>query len=70
VRNLVFVRSDLCIEEPEAICHLMHVLWLTLDLLNPEPAQDLADASENRFSQLKSGLKRLFIEKIISKEQV
>ena len=27
VRNLVFVKSDLGMDDPEAICHLMHILW-------------------------------------------
>ena len=36
VRNLVFVRSDLRIEDVVATCHIMQVLWKTLDLLNNE----------------------------------
>ena len=70
VRNLVFCRSDLGIEEPEGICHLMHILWLTLDLLNMESSEELSEASDLRFAQLKGGLKRLFSERIITKEQV
>ena len=70
IRNLVFVRSDLGIEEPEAICHLMHILWLTLDLLNGEQSDDLEEASAVRFAQLKNGLKRLFSERILTKDQV
>ena len=70
MRNLVFVKSDLGIEEPESISHVNQVLWLTLDLLNGSPSQDLSEATENRYNQLKGGLKRLFAEKILCKDQV
>lgn len=48
----------------------MQVLWKTLDLLNKNAPMDLQQASQIRFTQLKMGLKRLFDQKIISKNQV
>lgn len=57
-------------EDNEAICHLMHILWQVLGLLDSEPTGDLNAASENRFTLLKGGLKRLFSERMITKEQV
>ena len=36
VRNLVFIRVDLKIEDPDACSHLMQALWKTLDLLNSD----------------------------------
>ena len=60
VRNLVFIRCDLKIEEPDACSHLMQCLWKSLDLLNSEAATELAEASQNRFVILMDALKRLF----------
>ena len=72
VRNLVFIRTDLKVSEPDSVSHLMQVLWLTLDLLNKSttPTSDLGQAQQSRFIQLKTGLKRLFDQKIINKDQV
>ena len=48
----------------------MQVLWVTLDLLNMNAPVDLNQAQQNRFIQLKNGLKRLFEQRLINKEQV
>ena len=48
----------------------MQVLWVTLDLLNMNSPVDLNQAQQNRFMQLKNGLKRLFEQRLINKEQV
>jgi len=48
----------------------MQILWKALDLLNKSAPMDLQQASQTRLVQLKTGLKRLFDEKILSKEHV
>ena len=70
VRNLVFIKSDLCLDQPDAVSHVMQVLWKTLDLLNPEASTSLTEATQERYMQLRNGLKRLFEEGIVNKEQV
>ena len=70
VRNLVFIRSDLQITNDDTASHLMQVLWKALDLMNNDPPMQLDQASQNRFIQLKNGLKRLFEQKSITKAQV
>ena len=70
VRNLVFVKSDLGIETPEAISHVMQVMWKTLDLLNADASDNIATATQERYTQLRNGLRRLFEEKFINKDQV
>ena len=36
VRNLVFVRTELRINDPDTTSHILEALWKTLDLLNEE----------------------------------
>ena len=48
----------------------MQVLWKTLDLLNPDASANLSEATQERYMQLRNGLKRLFEEGIVNKEQV
>ena len=36
VRNLVFVRTELSINDPDTTSHILQALWKTLDLLNEE----------------------------------
>ena len=70
VRNLVFIRSDLHVTNDDTVSHLMQILWKALNLLERDTTMDLSEASQNRFTQLKNGLKRLFEMKNISKSQV
>ena len=52
VASLVFAKSDLQIENFDAICHVVQVLWKTLDLLNMDAPMDLREATQLRNSIL------------------
>ena len=54
----------------DSIAHVMHVLWKTLDLLNANRSENVADQSGMRYEILQLGLKRLFEEQILTKAQV
>ena len=70
IRNLCFIKSDLGILDHDTVAHIMQVLWKTLDLLNVDPPLDLTEATANRFEIIHMGLKRIFEERIINKDQV
>ena len=50
LNNLVFIKSDLGLSNPEAISHVMQVLWKTLDLLNPDASDNLLEATQERYT--------------------
>ena len=68
VSNLVFIKNELKITENEAISHVLHVLWTTLDLFAEN--QDLEGAKANRYENLRSGLEHCFAQRLLNKEQV
>ena len=68
VSNLVFIKNELKITDNEAISHVLHVLWTTLDLFAEN--QDLEGAKANRYENLRSGLENCFAQRLLNKEQV
>jgi len=46
----------------------VQILWKTLDLLNSDSPVDLSEATANRFEIIHMGLKRIFEERIITKD--
>jgi len=66
VNNLVFVKSKLKIDEPIKIAKILQLFWITLDLFGPQ--DDLESALSSRYENLHNGLKKLFLELIIGKE--
>ena len=58
VSNLVFIKNELKITDNEAISHVLHVLWTTLDLFAEN--QDLEGAKANRYENLRNGLAHCF----------
>ncbi len=68
IRNLCFIKSDLGIQNPDTVAHIVQILWKTLDLLNSDSPVDLSEATANRFEIIHMGLKRIFEERIITKD--
>ena len=58
INNLIFIKKELKIDDPEAIAHLLHVLWQTLDLFSDQVELELGLV--NRYEKLQGGLKTCF----------
>ena len=68
INNLIFIKRELNIDQPEAIAHLLQVFWQTLDLFGEQA--ELEVGLLNRYEKLQNELKRCFSQKIVTKDQV